>query len=500
MLKKNEIIKLRIEDTGVNGEGIGRFEGCTFFVKDAVIGDTVKAVITRMKKDYGYAKTLEVTDSSPFRIKAPCALARRCGGCQLMELDYEKQLAFKERKVRMNLERIGGFRDPKILPIIGMEDRFFEEGSVPLRYRNKMQFPIGRNRDGSIAAGFYAGRTHFIVDTEDCMAAPEVCSIILQCVRSFIGENKISVYNEQTGQGLVRHLVLRTGFFTGEIMVCLVLNGESLGGEDCRKERDPEQELVKKLTALSLPCTDRDPSLPEYRISSICINENRENTNVILGKHIRCIYGRAHIYDSIAAPETEDRLMFKISPLSFYQINPVQMERLYAKALEFAELSGRETVWDLYCGTGTISLFLAGKAKQVRGVEIVPEAIEDAKENAKLNGIHNAEFFCGKAEEVFPESMESLRLSGAPRRETVVVLDPPRKGCDRRLLEALLETGPDRIVYVSCDSATLARDLKILSGEERGKYRFRVKKIQPVDMFPNSVHVEAAVLLEREGG
>ena len=501
-LKKNQIIELEITDIGVNGEGIGKYEGCTFFVKDAVIGDSVKAVITLMKKGYGFAKMLEVIRASSCRIEAPCPNARRCGGCQIMEMSYEEQLRFKEQKVKNNLEKIGGFKGIPVLPVIGME-----VSKVPIRYRNKMQFPIGKDKEGHIVAGFYAGRTHSIIDTEDCLVAPEVSNLILAAVKTFLAEYKISVYNEKTGQGLVRHLVLRTGFRTGEIMVCMVLNGESLNENSYTQNVDIDAAFVDKLANLSQEEMGEAECGKPYQISSICINTNRKNTNVILGREVRCLYGQPFIYDEIWMNGEEQRLRFKISPLSFYQVNSLQMEKLYATALEFAELSGTETVWDLYCGTGTISLFLAQNAGQVRGVEIVPAAIRDAKENAKMNGITNAEFFCGKSEEVFPEYMRMQQSThdeedGAGRNsqvtgKTVVVLDPPRKGCDRVLLDTLLETGPERIVYVSCDSATLARDLKILSDGEGKPFRYHVEKVQPVDMFPNSVHVECVVLLER---
>lgn len=508
-LKKNRIIELEITDIGVNGEGIGKYEGCTFFVKDAVIGDSVKAVITLMKKGYGFAKMLEVLNASSCRIDAPCPNARRCGGCQIMEMSYEEQLRFKEQKVRNNLEKIGGFKGIEVLPIIGMDAK----DAVPIRYRNKMQFPIGRDKEGNIVAGFFAGRTHSIINAEDCLVAPEVSNLILHTVKSFIEDHKISVYNEKTGQGLIRHLVLRTGYRTGEIMVCLVLNGGSLNENIYTKNVDIDAAFVDKLVNLPQEEMGLTEDGQPYKITSICINTNRENTNVILGREVRCLYGQPFIYDEICMNAGELRgndkklgsLKFKISPLSFYQVNSVQMEKLYATALDFADLSGNETVWDLYCGTGTISLFLAQRAGQVKGVEIVPDAIRDAKENAKLNGITNAEFFCGKSEEVFPQyiRMQQEALSedeelaaGAGSQtdtsnQTVVVLDPPRKGCDRILLDTLLETEPDRIVYVSCDSATLARDLKILSE------KYDIKKVQPVDMFPNSVHVESCVLLER---
>ena len=503
--RKNEEIVLEITDIGVGGEGIGRTDGCTFFVKNAVIGDRVKAVVTRMKKGYGYAKLLEVLSPSPKRIPASCPHAKRCGGCQIMELNYEEQLAFKREKVRNNLEKIGGMKDAEVLPVIGMDTK----EAVPLHYRNKMQFPIGRTADGKIAAGFYAGRTHYIIDTDQCPAAPEAVSRILCAVKEFLKEHRVSVYNEQTGQGLVRHLVLRVGFRTGEVMIMLVVNGSGLNDPDYTHNVDIEASFVDKMLKIPLHFDENRTKMPEFKICSICLNTNTENTNVITGSSVRCIYGRDHIFDEIRSGTEREALTFKISPLSFYQVNPVQTEKLYAKALEFAALTGKETVWDLYCGTGTISLFLAKKAKSVKGVEIIPDAITDAIENAKRNHLENAAFFCGRAEEIFPAYYEaagrtedSLPDAGdfpdADPSHTVVVLDPPRKGCDRKLLDAIKKTGPARIVYVSCDSATLARDLKILSEPSAdSEAMYRAEKIQPVDMFPNTVHVECVCLLSK---
>ena len=517
MLKKNESIVLNITDIGVNGEGIGKTEGYTFFVKDAMIGDTVSAIITKMKKGYGYARLIEVLKPSTGRITAPCEHARRCGGCQIMEMNYEEQLRFKERKVKNNLEKIGGLKGIEVLPIIGM-DLSENLTHVPLHYRNKMQFPIGRDKEGNIVAGFYAGRTHSIIDTSECLVSSEAGNRILQAVKEFLREHHISVYNEVTGQGLVRHLILREGFRTGEIMVCLVLNGESLNDGSYTHNVDIDALFVDKVLKCPLPTMSDDGSELPRKVCSICINTNKEQTNVITGRKVRCLYGREYIYDEIRSADGEKALKFKISPLSFYQVNPLQTEKLYAKALEFAGLSGNENVWDLYCGIGTISLFLAQNAGHVTGVEIVPDAIRDAKENAQLNQIQNAEFLCGRSEDVFPMYVSGKRTDYYPDPETeqadgpelgteeplVVVLDPPRKGCDRVLLNAIRAVGPDKIVYISCDSATLARDLKILSGksdedstDQEKQSSYRIEKIQPVDMFPNSVHVETVVLMSR---
>jgi len=463
-VKKNDRIQLRITDIGTNGEGIGRYEGYAFFVKDAFPGDEVLAVITKMNKGFGYARALEIVHPSPDRIDPPCPNASRCGGCQIMQLDYRKQLEYKENKVISNLKRIGGLDDPQVRPIMGMDigETGIPGGArVPLHFRNKMQFPVGMDPQGHVITGFYAGRTHYIVAAESCPVSAEAADGIMAFMRQFIEAEGLSVYDEKTGQGLVRHILIRTGTYTGQIMVCIVINGDTLGSSG------QQERLVSRLTG----------AFPQ--VADICLNINKKNTNVILGEKVVTLYGPGYIEDMIGD------LTFRISPLSFFQVNPVQTRKLYGKALEYAALTGSETVWDLYCGTGTISLFLARQAKKVCGVEIIPAAIENAKENAALNGIDNTEFFCGASEELFPEMTEGRE------GPDVVVVDPPRKGCGRELLDAILRTEPDRIVYVSCDSATLARDIKILSE------KYRLVEATPCDMFPNSVHIEVVSLLQR---
>lgn len=458
-MKKNDKVTVTIDDIGVNGEGIGKVEGYTLFVKDAIIGDTVEAVVTKAKKNYGYAKMLRVLKASPHRVEAKCPVARQCGGCQIQELSYEAQLDFKTKKVYGNLERIGGFApeilDTVIEPICGMKD--------PLHYRNKAQFPIGTDKEGNIVTGFYAGRTHKIIPNMDCALGVELNQTVLKTIIDFMNEYHVSAYDETTQRGLVRHVLIRYGFVTKEVMVCLVINGDNIPHSG---------ELVDKLTQIQ-------------GMTSITYSVNRENTNVIMGEEIGVLWGPGYITDYIGD------VKYQISPLSFYQVNPVQTERLYGLALEYAGLTGEETVWDLYCGIGTISLFLAQKAKQVYGVEIIPQAIEDARNNAKINGIKNVEFFVGKAEEVLTEQYEKEHV-----RADVIVVDPPRKGCNEALLHTMVQMRPDRIVYVSCDSATLARDLKYLC--ERG---YEIKKVRPVDQFPMSVHVEVIIkmqLVEKE--
>ncbi len=449
--RKNDIVTLKIEDCGIDGEGIGKADGFTVFVKDAVIGDTVRAKIMKAKKNYGYGRLEEIITPSPDRVEPKCQFARQCGGCQLQALSYEKQLEFKTSKVRGHLERIGGFTDIPMEKILGM-DR-------PFHYRNKAQFPVGKSKDGRIITGFYAGRTHSIIENRDCALGVTRNKEVLDRVIAHMEKFHIQPYDENTGKGLVRHVLIRYGFFTDEMMVCLIINGENLPGEEA---------LVKSLR-----------QIPEA--VSVMVNVNKKRNNVILGEKVRLLWGQPYITDKIG------EISYQISPLSFFQVNPYQTGRLYGKALEYAQLSGNETVWDLYCGIGTISLFLAQKAKMVRGVEIIPAAIENAKENARLNGFDNTEFFVGKAEEVLPE-----QFARTGERADVIVVDPPRKGCDETLLSTIIKMQPDRVVYVSCDSATLARDLKYLC--ERG---YELKKVCPVDMFPNTVSVETVVLLSQ---
>lgn len=473
-MKKNDIFELEITDMGVDGEGIGHYDGMTFFVKDALIGDVIRARAVKLKKNYGYARVEEILTPSADRVTPRCSLHRRCGGCQIQALSYKKQLEFKENKVRNNLMRIGAFPKEEIdivmEPIVGMDE--------PYRYRNKAQFPVGYDRDGNVITGFYAARTHSIIPVEDCLLGVEENRPILGIIRQWMEEFQVSAYDEKDGSGLVRHVLIRYGFTTKEIMVCLIINGGRL----------PEQEaLIERLRGIE-------------GMTSISINVNRERTNVILGKDTKCIWGMPYITDYIHLRScgngfalTDTAIAYHISPQSFYQVNPVQTEKLYSTALEYAGLTGTESVWDLYCGIGTISLFLSQKAKQVYGVEIVPQAIEDARSNAKLNGITNVEFFVGKAEEVLPEFYEESDFVSSMRHPDVIVVDPPRKGCDGVCLSTMLQMRPDRIVYVSCDSATLARDLRVLVD---GGYE--LKRVRAFDQFGNTTHVETVVLISRK--
>lgn len=461
---KDDVVRITIGDIGTDGEGIGKIDGYTLFVKDAVIGDVADVKIIKAKKNYGYARLMNIVEASPDRVKPACLVARQCGGCQIQQMSYSAQLDFKRRLVENNLRRIGGFEIGEagicVAPVIGMDE--------PYHYRNKAQYPVGMDKDGRVITGFYAGRTHHIIDNVSCMIGAPENAAVLETIKAYITENNVSVYDEASGKGAVRHILIRKGFHTGEIMVCVVANADKLPHED---------KLVQMLTELKLDTWNNNADIP-CRISSIILNANEENTNVILGSSCRTLWGKDYIEDSISG------VRFQISPLSFYQVNPVQTEKLYAKAVECAGLTGSENVWDMYCGIGTISLIMAGKAKHVTGVEIVPQAIDNAKNNALLNGIDNAEFHVGKAEEVAPQ------LAAAGNIPDVIVVDPPRKGCDEALLDTIIKMSPQRVVYVSCDSATLARDLRFLCDNGYG-----IDAVQPYDQFCHSVHVETVCLL-----
>lgn len=467
--KKGDLVTVSITDMGVDGEGIGKENGLTYFIKDAVIGDIVQAFVMKQKKNCVYARLLQVITPSPWRVAPPCRVYRPCGGCQLQALSYEQQLIFKENKVRNNLIRIGGWSREEteewMEPILGSDQ--------PFHYRNKAQFPVGRDKNGHIVAGFYANRSHTIVPNLRCGILHPVCEEILSCVISHMEEYQIAPYEESTGKGLMRHVFIRRGDATGEIMVCLVLT----------KDRLPYAEgLTERLHAIE-------------GMTSVCLNVNRKNTNVILGERIIPLWGKPYITDRIG------EITYRISPHSFFQVNPRMTKHLYETALEFAALTGKETVWDLYCGIGSISLFLAKQARMVYGIEIIPQAVENARENAAENRITNAKFYTGRVEEVLPvfyrdhqntEESENQGDSGKSQmlHPDVMVVDPPRKGCDRACLETMTEMRPDRIVYVSCDSATLARDLRILCDQG-----YQIRRVRPVDMFPQTVGVETCALL-----
>lgn len=450
-LKKNDIINLNIDALSSEGSGIGRTEdGLAVFVPQSAIGDELKVRILKVKKTHAFGKVEEIITPSTDRIESVCEVSRLCGGCVYNHISYRAELQAKHKRVADAITRIGGI-ETKINPIVGAP---FES-----RYRNKAQIPVGLSQDGKAVMGFYSRHSHRIVDSMDCALQPEVFLKVASLVRDFVNENKISVYNEEEHRGLLRHLYIRYGEATDQLMVCLVING---------KKMPFEEELTKVLT-------ENVPS-----IKSIIINSNKEKTNVIVGKEFRTIYGQDFIEDILCG------LKFRISPQSFYQVNRTQAERLYTIAGQYAHLKNTDTLMDLYCGTGTIGLSLAKNSKELVGVEIVPEAIVNAKENAQRNNINNARFICGDA----AKAAEDFKAEGVT--PDVIIIDPPRKGCDSALIHTIAQMSPKRVVYVSCDPATLARDLKIF--DELG---YKTLEVTPVDMFPRTAHVESVALLKR---
>lgn len=449
---KNDVVEMNITGLSHEGHGVGRVHGFALFVPGALPGEQVRVKVVKVKKQYGYGKLLEILAASPDRTEPACPVYGRCGGCQLQHLDYAAQLHWKRQQVIDALERIGGLSSVPVHPTIGMER--------PWQYRNKAQVPVGL-QDGRVVTGFYAPRSHRIVPFQQCGIQHPVAEMVLRIVRQWAEQRRIAIYDEERHTGLLRHVVVRTGFAIGEVMVILVTNGERL---------PHVRELTERLRQ----------AVPG--LASVVQNIQPERTNVILGARSNVLWGRDVIYDEL------DGVRFAISARSFYQVNPVQTEVLYAKALEYADLSGRETVIDAYCGIGTISLFLARRAQRVYGVEVVPEAVEDARRNAALNGMDNVTFVAGEAETIIPQWAEE------GMRADVIVVDPPRKGCDQRLLDAILTMAPRRLVYVSCNPATLARDLKYLAA-----CGYAVQEAQPVDMFPQTVHVECVTSLIHKG-
>ena len=551
--KKNDLVVLEITDLTEEGQGVGKCGGLVFFVRGTVMGDLVEAKILKVKKNYAYAKVEKLLQASPYRVTPLCPVAGKCGGCQLQHLSYEKELAWKEDRIAQSLIRIAGISEEEVRKrgegILGGKTE---------RYRNKAQYPvqngrelhvgkgqIGENsildrkektakncivdgkREGNINSmsvvrkdllglkmGFYGFHSHRIIEAEDCLINSAENPLILNCIRDWAREYKVSGYEEETGKGLLRHIFLRKGFSTGEILLCLVLNGKSLPHAkelwenlqglsfsaeegDLQSEVDISREMDAESRA-ELHCGVDTQSEAEVhcgenkkipsKIVGLCVNINEGHGNAILGRETLCLYGKDSIEDKIG------ELSFSISVPSFYQVNPAQTEKIYGKALEYAALTGEETVWDCYCGIGTISLFLAQKAKQVYGLEIVPEAIENAKKNAEKNGLHNTEFYVGAAEEVLPKWVEEQKREGKDvgNLVDVVSLDPPRKGCDEACLSAVLELSPKRIVYVSCDPGSLARDMKYL--REGG---YALEKWVGIDNFPRTGHVETVALLSK---
>lgn len=452
MLSKDKMYVVEIVDIGQGGVGIGKFEGFTVFVDGGLVKDKIKVKITKSKKNYAVGEIVEILEPSPYRVERKCSKElKECGGCQIQELDYKEQLNLKTNEVKQVISRIGKLDDVVIHNALGMEE--------PFRYRNKAQFPI-QKVDGVPVIGFYKKKSHDIIPTNQCIIQHDVNDKIIKIIKTYIRAYKVSIYDEKTHTGVLRHLVTKVGFTTKEVMVVLVANG-------------------RKLPYLNELASVLKENIPGFK--TLVVNVNREKTNVILGNENRVIYGDGKINDNIGD------LVFEISPLSFFQVNPVQTEVLYNKALEYANLGENDTVFDIYCGIGTISLFLAQKAKKVYGIEIVEEAIKDAKINAKINNLDNVEFYAGKAEEVVPKMYKQ------GKRANVVVVDPPRKGCDEKVLDTIISMQPDRVVYVSCNPSTLARDLNYL--DERG---YTCLEVQPVDMFPHSVHIENVALIVKK--
>lgn len=466
--KKNDIIEVEIVDYSNEGEGIGKTGAFTWFIKDTVIGDKIEAVVMKLKKNYGYARLVKILTKSQYRVEPACKVARACGGCSLQSTSYDMQLKFKEKKVISNLSRIGAFEENTYIydGIIGMEE--------PFRYRNKAIYPLGKDKNGELVSGFYASRSHNIIKVDDCLLGIEENKKILDIILEYMKSFYIEAYDEINHRGVVRNILIRKGFYTGQIMVCLVINANKLDNVDS---------LIKELIKVE-------------GVSSISLSINKEKTNVIMGKDIVPLYGNTYIEDYIGD------IKFRISALSFFQVNPSQTYKLYSKALEYAALSGKEIVWDLYCGIGSISLFLARSAKKVYGIEIIEAAIDDARQNASINKIDNAEFYVGKAEEVLPSlyndfekgiktfSDKEIKNKFAP---DVIVVDPPRKGCDKACLDTMLKMQAKRIVYVSCDTATLARDARYLC--DRG---YKLERVCIVDQFGHTGHVEGVALLCRK--
>lgn len=452
MLSKDKMYVVEIVDIGQGGVGIGKFEGFTVFVDGGLIKDKIKVKITKSKKNYAVGEIVEILEPSPYRVERKCSKdLKDCGGCQIQELDYKEQLKIKTNEVKQVISRIGKLDDVVIHDALGMDE--------PFRYRNKAQFPI-QKVDGVPVIGFYKKKSHDIIPTDQCIIQHDVNDKIIKIIKTYIRAYKVSIYDEKTHTGVLRHLVTKVGFTTKEVMVVLVANG-------------------RKLPYLNELASVLKENIPGFK--TLVVNVNREKTNVILGNENRVIYGDGKINDNIGD------LVFEISPLSFFQVNPVQTEVLYNKALEYANLGENDTVFDIYCGIGTISLFLAQKAKKVYGIEIVEESIKDAKKNAQINNLDNVEFYVGKAEDVVPKMYKQ------GKRANVVVVDPPRKGCDEKVLDTIVSMQPDRVVYVSCNPSTLARDLGYLN--ERG---YKCLEVQPVDMFPHSVHIENVALIVKK--
>ncbi|HEY3364318.1 MAG TPA: 23S rRNA (uracil(1939)-C(5))-methyltransferase RlmD [Symbiobacteriaceae bacterium] len=450
-VRPGQSIELDIHGLGSSGEGVGRYQGLTIFVPGGVPGDTLEVRIGEVKQNYARGQLVGIVTPSPDRVVPPCPVVGECGGCQLQHIDYAAQLRLKRQQVVDALERLGKLKDVTVHPTKGMDE--------PWHYRNKAQFPVG-TRSGKVIAGFFAPGTHRIVDIAGCDIQHPLGNGVMQAVKALVQRHGVSIYDERTHRGVLRHVLARVGRGTGEAMAVLVTNGPEL----------PHGKEIARALMAQVPA-----------VVSVVQNINSQRTNVVLGRESRVLAGRGEIIDHIGALE------FAISPVSFFQVNPVQTEVLYGQALAYAGLTGAETVLDLYCGIGTISLFLAKQARAVIGIEVVPEAIEDALVNARRNGVENVRYVCGDA------TAEMPKLAAEGTKADVIVVDPPRKGCDPPVLEAMAAMTPERIVYVSCNPASLARDLGLLAG-----LGYRTLEVQPVDMFPHTAHVECVAWLARD--
>ena len=481
--------QVTISDMTDEGQGIGKAEGMAVFVKDAVIGDKVEIEFTKVKKNYAFAKITNLLEASDLRIKPICKYSGQCGGCALADLKYEAQLEIKEKQVKDKLIRLAGIAEPLVNPICGMED--------PFRYRNKAQFPVSTGgiitrKGGKIeslgepAIGFFKAKSHEVVNCDDCMLQSEPAMAVAKAVRQYMKDEKVTAYDSKWGKGFMRHLIVKTSKHTGDVMVVIVANGKSIPNAE---------KLADMIDDAIFNVPTREDGI-EYNFKSLILNVNRKNTSLILGDEYISVAGENTITEKVGD------LTFTISANSFYQVNSDQMKVLYDKVVDYAALTGKETVLDLYCGVGTIGLYCSNMAKEVIGIESVKAAVLDANRNAVINGIVNTRFICGNAEEELPkllapisedadsENLSAIKIKGAD----VVILDPPRNGCAEKLLEAVIKANPERIVYVSCNAATLARDVKYL-----GENGYEFVEATPVDMFPWTGHVETVALMTRCG-
>ena len=480
-MEKGQICEIYIEDMSTEGQGIGKVDGLACFVKGAVLGDRVKAELTKVKKNYAFGRMTEITEPSEDRIEALCPYQEECGGCPLGKLSYEAQLALKEKQVRDKLIRLGGLKDPKVNPIVGMDE--------PFRYRNKGQFAVSTGgvitKKGGVvvgleepSVGFRPAKSHKVVDCQDCLLQSEPAMAVTRAVKQFMIEDNITAFDPKWQRGLMRHVVVKTAMHTGEVMVILVINGRGIPNAE---------KLVEMLddAVFNVPVYEGGV---EYNLKSVIVNVNKSKDldGQILGEECITLAGSSTIMDSFSG------LDFEISPLAFYQVNTEQMEKLYDIAVKYAALTGNETVLDLYCGVGTIGLLCAKDAKEVIGIETVKGAVLDANRNAVINGIVNARYICGRAEEELPKVLSGENDDIKIKEIDVAILDPPRAGCDEKLLDAVIDGGAKKIVYVSCDPATQARDIKYLTG-----HGYEFVEATPVDQFGWTSHVECVVLLTK---